>query len=69
MAEYITSERVMNYPQIMFLKEFLVGHPGFIAGGCFRAIFAGSKPTDVDITVYLPWCNQRTQRAKTHVES
>lgn len=49
MAEYITSELVMNYPQIMFLKEFLVGHPGFIAGGCFRAIFTGSKPTDVDM--------------------
>ncbi len=48
MAEYTTSELVMNYPQIMFLKEFLVGHPGFIAGGCFRAIFTGSKPTDVD---------------------
>ena len=31
--EFIESEILENSPQIRFMKEFLVGHPGFIAGG------------------------------------
>ena len=38
-----------NYPQIIWLKEFLIGHPGIIAGGCFKSIFTGQKPHDIDM--------------------
>lgn len=47
--EFIESEILENYPQIRFMKEFLVGHPGFIAGGCFKSAFSGEKPHDLDM--------------------
>lgn len=49
MTDYITSEELGNYPQIRFMKEFMIGHPGFIAGGCFKSAFSGEKPHDLDM--------------------
>lgn len=46
---FIESSEIRNYPQIRFMKEFLIGHPGFIAGGCFKSVFSGEKPHDVDM--------------------
>jgi hypothetical protein len=36
------------------LNVYLKGINGFIAGGCFRSIFEGSFPKDVDIFFYTP---------------
>lgn len=47
--DYIISSTIGNYPQVRFMKEFLIGHPGFIAGGCFKSVFLGDKPHDVDM--------------------
>ena len=49
MPEFIFSEEIGNFPQIRFMKEFMIGHPGFIAGGCFKSAFTGDKPHDLDM--------------------
>lgn len=49
MEGFILSDEIGNYPQIRFMKEFMVGHPGFIAGGCFKSAFSGEKPHDLDM--------------------
>lgn len=38
-----------NYHVLNWLDEFMVGHKGFIAGGCFKNIFNGGKIKDLDI--------------------
>lgn len=43
------NEEISNFPQLRFLKTHLIGHPGIIAGGCFKAIFSGEKPHDADM--------------------
>lgn len=43
------SEEIGNFPQLRFLKTHLIGHPGIIAGGCFKSIFSGEKPHDADM--------------------
>lgn len=48
-TSFITTEEVGNFPQIRFMKEFLIGHPGFIAGGCFKSCFSGDRPHDLDM--------------------
>lgn len=40
---------VDNYSKVRLLDTFMEGHNGFIAGGCFKNIFTGSKIKDVDI--------------------
>jgi len=35
--------------QIRFLDTYMVGHDGFIAGGCFKNIFNQEKMKDIDI--------------------
>lgn len=47
--DYIVSDLLRNYPQIISFKKFLIGHPGFIAGGCFRSAFCGETPKDLDM--------------------
>jgi len=42
-------ENRKNYPMLSFLGAYLNGINGFIAGGCFRSIFDGSTPRDIDI--------------------
>ena len=49
MTDFVTSDELGNYPQIRFMKEFLIGHPGFIAGGCFKSVFSGGTPHDLDM--------------------
>ena len=36
-------------PELECLKQYLVGHNGYIAGGCFKDIFTGKQPKDIDI--------------------
>ena len=31
------------------LDRFMIGHNGFIAGGCFKNIFCGEPPKDIDV--------------------
>lgn len=38
-----------NYYMLNWLDEFMVGHKGFICGGCFKNIFNNEKVKDLDI--------------------
>lgn len=38
-----------SYNKIRFLDLYMEGHKGFIAGGCFKNIFKGSKIKDLDM--------------------
>ena len=38
-----------NFWAINWLDEFMVGHKGFICGGCFKNIFNNEKVKDLDI--------------------
>lgn len=42
-------EPIKNFYPLMFLEQYLMGHNGFIAGGCFKHILCGKKAKDVDI--------------------
>lgn len=36
-------------PKLRFLDRFMAGHKGYIAGGCFKGLFAGEKIKDIDL--------------------
>ena len=38
-----------SFLELIFLDEYLIGHNGFIAGGCFKDIFYGKNVKDLDI--------------------
>lgn len=38
-----------NFWMLNWLDEYMVGHKGFIAGGCFKNIFSGQKVKDIDV--------------------
>ena len=38
-----------NFHMLNFLDKFMMGHKGYIAGGCFKNIFNGEKIKDIDI--------------------
>ena len=38
-----------NYYMLSFLDEFMIGHKGFICGGCFKNIFNHEKLKDIDV--------------------
>jgi hypothetical protein len=38
-----------NYRQLWWLDKLLIGHKGYIAGGCFKNIFNNEQVKDVDI--------------------
>jgi hypothetical protein len=40
---------VWDYAKIKWLDEYMIGHKGFIAGGCFKNIFNGDKAKDIDV--------------------
>lgn len=42
-------EDILNFRQLFFLDKFLIGHKGFIAGGCFKNIFNNERINDIDI--------------------
>lgn len=37
------------FPKIRFLDIYMVGHKGYIAGGCFKNIFANERIKDLDV--------------------
>lgn len=39
----------MNYWQLNWLDDFLIGHKGFICGGCFKNIFNNERAKDLDV--------------------
>lgn len=39
----------MNYWNLLWLDDYLVGHKGFICGGCFKNILNKEKVKDLDI--------------------
>lgn len=47
-VDYIVKP-VWDYMAIKWLDEYMIGHKGFIAGGCFKNIFNGEKAKDIDI--------------------
>ena len=40
---------LLNYRQLWRLDKFLIGHKGYIAGGCFKNIFNNERVKDLDI--------------------
>lgn len=58
-----------NFHMLNFLDKFMMGHKGYIAGGCFKNIFNGEKIKDIDIFLMTrknfiaPW-NTSTVRQK-----
>lgn len=44
----ITQDRE-NFWMLNWLDEFMIGHKGFICGGCFKDIFSKEKVRDLDI--------------------
>lgn len=38
-----------NFMVLNWLDYYMVGHKGFIAGGCFKNIFCNEKVKDIDI--------------------
>lgn len=40
---------IYNFRQLFFLDQFLQGHKGFIAGGCFKNIIRSEKTKDIDV--------------------
>jgi hypothetical protein len=48
MNNYIDGD-IKNFYNLRFLDEYMIGHKGFILGGCFKNIFNKEKIKDVDI--------------------
>lgn len=40
---------IYNFRQLFFLDKYLIGHRGYIAGGCFKNIFNQEKVNDIDM--------------------
>ena len=38
-----------NFHMLNFLDKFMMGHKGYIAGGCFKNIFNGEKIKDLSL--------------------
>lgn len=38
-----------DFFQIRWLDKYMIGHSGFIAGGCFKHIFCNEKVKDIDV--------------------
>lgn len=45
----ILKSNTVDFPNLKFLEEYLEGHNGFIAGGCFKNIFNRETLKDIDI--------------------
>ena len=45
----LVKERKDNYWALNWLDQFMIGHKGFICGGCFKNIFNKEKVKDLDI--------------------
>lgn len=40
---------IYNYRQLWWLDKLLIGHKGYIAGGCFKNIFNNERVKDIDV--------------------
>lgn len=49
MSEEFVIKDCENYRNLGWLNEYIKGHNGFIAGGCFKNIFNNEKVKDLDI--------------------
>lgn len=49
MSETFVIKDIDNFKSLQWLDKYMIGHAGFIAGGCFKNIFKGEKVKDVDI--------------------
>ena len=38
-----------NFWKLGVLDKFLIGHEGYVAGGCFKNILSNEKPRDIDV--------------------
>lgn len=45
----LVKEERDNYWMLNLLDEFMIGHKGFICGGCFKNIFSKEKVKDLDV--------------------
>lgn len=45
----VKTSEIHNFRHLFFLEKFLMGHEGFIAGGCFKNIFTSQRINDIDI--------------------
>lgn len=52
-ANNVENKYIKNIPEnfwfLRFLDQYMQGHKGFIAGGCFKNILSREKVKDVDI--------------------
>lgn len=48
MSEIVKRE-IDNFWNLKWLNTYMMGHKGFIAGGCFKNIFTDDKVKDIDI--------------------
>lgn len=48
-SNVLETRDIDDFGLLKFLEFYLLGHKGFIAGGCFKNIFSGEKIKDIDI--------------------
>lgn len=49
MSEEFIERSFDNFNNLRWLDTYMIGHKGFIAGGCFKNIFNNEKVKDIDI--------------------
>lgn len=48
--EKIYIERdIVDFPKLKWLQNYMIGHNGYIAGGCFKNVINGEDVKDIDI--------------------
>ena len=45
----LVEKDVGDFAMLGWLDQYMVGHKGFIAGGCFKNILSGQRAKDIDI--------------------
>lgn len=72
---------INNFGNLKFLIKYLIGHNGYIAGGCFKNIFTDVKIKDIDMffrnnadflsakALYVGKCNGDKPTFKFHYEN
>ena len=45
----LIEQEANNFWQLNWLDEFMIGHKGFICGGCFKNIFNNERAKDLDV--------------------
>lgn len=65
MSEFVIKS-VDNFKNLYWLDTYMMGHNGFIAGGCFRNIFDNTPVKDIDIFFEN---NEDYTKAKSYYEN